>query len=41
MGSETCGGFIGAYIAMFATGSGKEVDNEAAFDLFGYQGEEE
>ncbi len=41
MGSETCGGFIGAYIAMFATGSGKEVDNEAAFDWFGYQGEEE
>ena len=36
MGSETCGGFVGAYIGMFATGGGKEVDNEAAFDWFEY-----
>ncbi len=36
LGSETCGGFIGAYVGMFASGNGEEVDNEASFDWFSY-----
>ncbi len=42
MGSETCGGFVGAYIGMFASSNtnGKEnaepVEQEAAFDWFTY-----
>jgi len=38
MGSETAGGFVGAYVAMFATANGNESDNEAAFDWFDYCG---
>ena len=34
LGSETAGGFVGAYIGMFATGNGTEYDEEAAFDSF-------
>ena len=36
LGSETCSGFVGAYIGMFATANGAESDNEAAFDWFVY-----
>lgn len=39
LGSETCSGFVGAYIGMFACGNGKDIDNEAAFDWFVYQPE--
>lgn len=37
LGSETAGGFVGAYIGMFATGNGEEDDNVASFDWFCYQ----
>lgn len=36
LGSEVAGGFVGAYIGMFATGNGEDADNEAAFDWFTY-----
>ena len=38
MGSETAGGFVGAYVGMFCSGNGKDVDAEAAFDSFDYTG---
>ena len=38
MGSETAGGFVGAYVAMFATANGGQSSNEAAFDWFDYCG---
>lgn len=38
LGSETAGGFVGAYIGMFASGNGIETDNYAAFDWFSYKG---
>lgn len=38
MGSETAGGFVGAYVAMFATANGNESSNEAGFDWFDYCG---
>lgn len=34
LGSETAGGFVGAYIGMFASGNGTEYEEEAAFDYF-------
>ncbi len=40
LGSETAGGFVGAYIGMFASGNGTDTGNEAAFDAFGYKGKE-
>lgn len=40
LGSETAGGFVGAYIGMFATGNGTEDENFAAFDWFDYRIEE-
>lgn len=39
LGSETSGGFVGAYIGMFATGDGEEEENFAAFDWFSYEPE--
>lgn len=39
LGSETAGGFVGAYIGMFATGNGEEAENFAAFDWFHYEPE--
>ena len=36
MGSETAGGFVGAYVGMFCSGNGEDSDAEAAFDSFGY-----
>lgn len=36
MGSETAGGFIGAYVGMFCTGNGKDSGSEAAFESFTY-----
>lgn len=36
MGSESCGGFVGAYIGPFAAGSGR---GEAKFEQFHYAGE--
>jgi len=38
MGSETAGGFVGAYVGMFCSGNGRDVDAEAAFDSFDYTG---
>jgi len=38
MGSETAGGFVGAYIGMFCSGNGKDSPVEAAFDYFTYNG---
>ncbi len=37
--TETCGGFVGAYLGMFCSGNGVESDNEAAFDWFEYSGD--
>ena len=39
LGSETSGGFVGAYVGMFASGNGTESENEAAFDWFEYSGQ--
>lgn len=36
MGSETAGGFVGAYIGMFASGNGTETEHAAEFDWFTY-----
>ena len=41
LGSETAGGFVGAYIGMFASGNGTNYDSYAAFDWFSYEPEEE
>lgn len=38
MGSETAGGFVGAYIGMFCSGNGRDSECEAAFDSFTYKG---
>ena len=38
MGSETAGGFVGAYVGMFCSGNGIDSANEAAFDSFTYIG---
>ncbi len=38
LGSETSGGFIGAYIGMFASGNGRDTGNYAEFDWFEYEG---
>ena len=41
LGSETAGGYEGAYIGMFASGNGAEYDEYAAFDWFIYEGFDE
>lgn len=41
LGSETSGGFVGAYIGMFASGNGTMYDEYAAFDWFFYEGQDE
>lgn len=41
LGSETAGGFVGAYIGMFASGNGKMYEEYAAFDWFRYEGKDE
>lgn len=38
LGSETSGGFVGAYIGMFASGNGIMYDEYASFDWFSYEG---
>lgn len=38
LGSETAGGFVGAYIGMFASGNGSDTGNEVTFDCFTYKG---
>ena len=38
MGSETCMGFVGAYICLYASGNGVEQDCEARFSGFRYRG---
>lgn len=38
MGSETAGGFVGAYVGAFASGNGNDLDAEARFDWFEYAG---
>lgn len=38
LGFETCGGFIGTYIGMFASGNGSDTGNYAEFDWFEYNG---
>lgn len=40
LGSETAGGFVGAYVGMFASGNGTDYEEYAAFDWFSYRGEE-
>ncbi len=37
LGSETAGGFVGAYVGMFASGNGKTYEDYAAFDWFSYR----
>lgn len=37
LGSEVSGGFIGAYIGMFASGNGSDTGNYAEFDWFEYE----
>lgn len=37
LGSETAGGFVGAYLGMFASGNGTEGKNYASFDYFTYK----
>ena len=39
LGSETCGGFVGAFVGMFCSGNGTDSANEAAFDWFEYSGQ--
>ena len=41
LGSETAGGFVGAYVGMFASGNGRGGENFASFDFFSYEPEEE
>lgn len=41
LGSETAGGFVGAYVGMFASGNGKMYDEYASFDWFTYEGLDE
>ena len=36
LGSETAGGYVGAYIGMFASGNGISSDEYASFDWFSY-----
>ncbi len=38
MGSETAGGFVGAYVGPFASGNGADLSAEARFEWFTYQG---
>ncbi len=38
MGSESCGGFVGAYIGLFASGNGEDRECEAVFTDFHYTG---
>ena len=38
LGSETAGGFVGAYIGMFASGNGTDTGRRAGFDWFMYTG---
>lgn len=39
LGSETAGGFVGAYIGLYATGNGADTEAEACFENMTYQGE--
>ena len=41
LGSETAGGFVGAYIGMFASGNGQTKEKYADFDTFIYEGFEQ
>ena len=38
LGSETAGGFVGAYIGLFASGNGQTKEKYADFDTFIYEG---
>jgi alpha-N-arabinofuranosidase len=38
LGSETAGGFVGAYIGMFASGNGQTKEKYVDFDTFIYEG---
>ena len=38
LGSESCGGFVGAYIGMYASGNGTDRNCEARFEAFEYRG---
>lgn len=40
LGSESSGGFVGAYVGMFANGNGEESDDFASFDWFTYEPQE-
>ena len=36
LGSETAGGFVGAYVGMFASGNGTAYEEYVSFDWFSY-----
>ena len=38
--SESCGGFVGAYVGPFASGNGADRPEEAVFAGFRYQGKD-
>ena len=38
LGSETAGGFVGAYIGLFASGNGQTKEKYAEFETFIYEG---
>ena len=38
LGSETAGGFVGAYVGMFASGNGTAYEEYASFEWFSYCG---
>ncbi len=40
LGSESCGGFVGAYIGMYASGNGRDLAECAEFEGFSYRGAE-
>ena len=40
LGSESAGGFVGAYVGPFASGNGRELPGEAVIDWMEYEGKE-
>ncbi|MCF2938181.1 glycoside hydrolase family 43 protein [Paenibacillus alkaliterrae] len=40
LSTEVAGGFVGAYLGLYATGAGRPSENAAIFDWFEYKGEE-
>ncbi|MGM0879705.1 MAG: hypothetical protein ACQEXQ_01540 [Bacillota bacterium] len=40
LSTDVAGGFVGAYIGMYATSAGRPSENAAVFNWFEYKGEE-